>query len=166
MGNAPGWTRTSNLRIRSPLLYPIELRAQMEKGEGVTRIGRRGAVQSVSQNPPFSAMVFRVRMFAEYHFCIASPTTEPWRSWSCVRLYIRRPRRILSRSKASRVSGDCYLDAGRCDGLVFCAHRSDLLTQCHRKEVNDQRANSGGTVGLDGHRLREPKRQKARDFPS
>lgn len=28
----PGWTRTSNLRIRSPLLYPIELRALGVKG--------------------------------------------------------------------------------------------------------------------------------------
>ena len=28
LSNAPGRTRTSNLRIRSPRLYPIELRVQ------------------------------------------------------------------------------------------------------------------------------------------
>ncbi len=27
--STPGWTRTSDLRIRSPLLYPAELRAQI-----------------------------------------------------------------------------------------------------------------------------------------
>ena len=28
---APGRTRTCNLRIRSPLLYPVELRAQLNR---------------------------------------------------------------------------------------------------------------------------------------
>src|SRR5690348_626909 len=29
---APDWTRTSNRRLRRPMLYPIELRAQLETG--------------------------------------------------------------------------------------------------------------------------------------
>src|SRR5438874_385621 len=38
LGSAPGVTRTPDLRIRNPLLYPAELRAQMaDKGSRAAR---------------------------------------------------------------------------------------------------------------------------------
>ena len=55
--NAPGRTRTCNLRIRSPRLYPIELRAHQSEAEGmvlrsmllVKWIGRRGETSVVPE---------------------------------------------------------------------------------------------------------------------
>src|SRR5438132_11305736 len=38
--STPGWTRTTNLRIRSPLLYPVELRARVFRAGAV--IGAEG----------------------------------------------------------------------------------------------------------------------------
>ena len=35
--SSPGWTRTTDLRIRSPLLYPAKLRAQALVLEGLTK---------------------------------------------------------------------------------------------------------------------------------
>ena len=41
--SAPGWIRTSDLRIRSPLLYPAELQGLASKGKARGRAPPRGA---------------------------------------------------------------------------------------------------------------------------
>jgi hypothetical protein len=38
--SAPGWIRTSDHRLRRPVLYPTELRAHDRDGEAVKRDGR------------------------------------------------------------------------------------------------------------------------------
>src|SRR5258708_39750038 len=40
-GSAPGVTRTPDLRIRNPLLYPAELRAHLEAAERIATAGNR-----------------------------------------------------------------------------------------------------------------------------
>ncbi len=39
--SAPGWTRTSNIRLRRPVLYPVELRGQYHAADGVGETAER-----------------------------------------------------------------------------------------------------------------------------
>lgn len=50
----PYWIRTSDLRLRRPLLYPTELRAVEEKRHGLTRTAFGTSLRAIATAPPNS----------------------------------------------------------------------------------------------------------------